>query len=133
MVCVSCVFFFVVITVIQDKVENVTELPDGIKEVDIIIHECMGYFLFYEHMIDTVLYARDKWLRNDGKGVILPDKIQMFVCAIEDEQYRKEKINCKFTSYSFVGMLALANTLSTVNKHTCLRSTILILIARYAA
>ncbi len=72
-----------------------TTLPDGITEVDVIIHECMGYFLFYEHMIDTVLYARDKWLRKDGKGVILPDKIQMFICAIEDEQYRKEKINCK--------------------------------------
>ena len=30
--------------------------------MDIIISEWMGYFLLYESMLDTVLYARDKWL-----------------------------------------------------------------------
>ena len=36
------------------------ELPvDG---VDIIISEWMGYCLFYESMLNTVIYARDKWL-----------------------------------------------------------------------
>ena len=48
-----------VITLIQGKVEEV-ELP--VPEVDIIISEWMGYFLFYESMLDTVIYARDKWL-----------------------------------------------------------------------
>lgn len=28
------------------------------EKVDIIISEWMGYFLFYESMLDTVLYAR---------------------------------------------------------------------------
>ena len=28
--------------------------------MDIIISEWMGYCLFYESMLDTVLYARDK-------------------------------------------------------------------------
>ena len=36
------------------------ELP--VKEVDIIISEWMGYFLLYESMLDTVLFARDKFL-----------------------------------------------------------------------
>lgn len=36
------------------------ELP--VEKVDIIISEWMGYFLFYESMLDTVIYARDKWL-----------------------------------------------------------------------
>ena len=31
-------------------------------QVDIIISEWMGYFLLYESMLDTVLYARDKWM-----------------------------------------------------------------------
>jgi hypothetical protein len=35
---------------------------DGIEKVDIIISEWMGYFLFYESMLDTVLVARDKFL-----------------------------------------------------------------------
>ena len=26
----------------------------------------MGYFLLYESMLDTVIYARDKWLTKDG-------------------------------------------------------------------
>lgn len=50
---------FPVVTIIKGKVEEV-ELPvDG---VDIIISEWMGYCLFYESMLNTVIYARDKWL-----------------------------------------------------------------------
>lgn len=52
-----------VITVIKGKVEEI-DLP--VEKVDIIISEWMGYCLFYESMLDTVLFARDKWLRSDG-------------------------------------------------------------------
>ncbi|KAF8388847.1 hypothetical protein HHK36_025527 [Tetracentron sinense] len=48
-----------VITVLKGKVEEI-ELP--IAQVDIIISEWMGYFLLFENMLNTVLYARDKWL-----------------------------------------------------------------------
>ena len=50
-----------VITLVKGKVEEVT-LPEGIEKVDIIISEWMGYCLFYESMLNTVIYARDKWL-----------------------------------------------------------------------
>ncbi|RYG52097.1 class I SAM-dependent methyltransferase [archaeon] len=50
-----------IVTLVQGKVEEIS-LPDGITHVDIIISEWMGYFLLYESMLDTVLYARDKWL-----------------------------------------------------------------------
>jgi len=36
------------------------ELP--VDKVDIIISEWMGYCLFYESMLNTVIFARDKWL-----------------------------------------------------------------------
>lgn len=49
------------VTLVKGKVEEV-ELPDGIEKVDIIISEWMGYCLFYESMLQTVIYARDKWL-----------------------------------------------------------------------
>lgn len=65
------------------------ELP--VKKVDIIISEWMGYFLLYESMLDTVLWARDKYLAKNGK--MLPDKAQIFVAAIEDEQFRNSKKN----------------------------------------
>ncbi|KAB1223952.1 putative protein arginine N-methyltransferase 1 [Morella rubra] len=49
-----------VITVLKGKVEEI-ELP--IAKVDTITSEWMGYFMLFENMSNTVLYARDKWLR----------------------------------------------------------------------
>jgi len=77
-----------VITLIKGKVEEV-ELP--VPKVDVIISEWMGYCLLYESMLPTVLYARDKWLVPDG--VILPDKASINLCAIEDAEYKEDKIN----------------------------------------
>ncbi|CAI5758737.1 unnamed protein product [Candida verbasci] len=75
------------ITLLQGKIEDI-ELP--VDKVDIIISEWMGYFLLYESMLDTVLYARDKYLVPNG--LIFPDKCQMYIAGIEDGQYKDEKI-----------------------------------------
>ena len=75
------------ITIIKGKVEEV-QLP--VEKVDIIISEWMGYFLLYESMLDTVLYARDKWLQKDG--YILPDHASITLAAIEDTDYKGEKL-----------------------------------------
>jgi len=75
------------ITIIKGKVEEV-ELP--VDKVDIIISEWMGYFCLYESMLDTVLFARDKWLKEDG--VMFPDRAVMWMAAIEDEEYKNDKI-----------------------------------------
>lgn len=88
-----------VITLIKGKVEEI-ELPDGIEKVDIIISEWMGYCLFYESMLDTVLYARDKWLK-EGEGMLFPDRCTLFVTSIEDRQYKDEKINWWDDVYGF--------------------------------
>lgn len=87
-----------VITLVKGKVEEI-ELPDGIQHVDIIISEWMGYCLFYESMLDTVIYARDKWLRPNG--MMFPDRCTLFVSAIEDRQYKDEKINWWDNVYGF--------------------------------
>jgi len=42
----------------RGKMEEI-QLP--VEKVDIIISEWMGYCLFYESMLDTVLYARSVW------------------------------------------------------------------------
>ncbi|EAZ63579.1 hypothetical protein PICST_51802 [Scheffersomyces stipitis CBS 6054] len=75
------------ITLIQGKLEDI-DLP--VDKVDIIVSEWMGYFLLYESMLDTVLYARDKYLVEGG--LILPDKCSMYIAGIEDGQYKAEKI-----------------------------------------
>ena len=64
-------------------------LPEGVDKVDIIISEWMGYCLFYESMLDTVLYARDKWLAPNG--LMFPDRATLYVCGIKDRQYKDDK------------------------------------------
>ena len=50
-------------------------------------------------MLDTVLFARDKWLVPNG--VILPDKAVMYMCAIEDGQYKNQRIDWWNEVYGF--------------------------------
>ncbi|VDP63935.1 unnamed protein product [Schistosoma curassoni] len=122
------------ITLIKGKVEEV-ELPPEYPKVDIVISEWMGYCLFYESMLNTVIYARDKWLLNASRnyvsisaapyclfkcliimladaqnflhftqapgGIIMPDRATLYVCAIEDRQYKDEKINWWDSVYGF--------------------------------
>jgi protein arginine N-methyltransferase 1 len=76
------------ITCIKGKVEEI-ELP--VDKVDIIISEWMGYFLLYESMLDTVLWARDKWLAPNG--IMFPDKARMYIAAVEDAKYKNDKFN----------------------------------------
>ena len=71
----------------KEKVENV-ELP--CEKIDIIISEWIGYFLLNESMFDTVLFARDKWLKNDG--FILPDRAKIYLCDFEDKNYKLKLI-----------------------------------------
>eukprot|EP00743_Colponemidia_sp_Colp-15_P003882 GILK01004189.1.p1 GENE.GILK01004189.1~~GILK01004189.1.p1 ORF type:complete len:578 (-),score=132.58 GILK01004189.1:135-1673(-) len=70
------------ITIIQGKVEEI-QLP--VDKVDVIVSEWMGYCLLFESMLNTVLYARDKWLVTNGS--IFPNITRLFVCAIEDPNY----------------------------------------------
>ena len=44
-------------------------------QVDIIISEWMGYFLLFESMLDSVLFARAKYLKPDGAG-----KVSLTLC-----------------------------------------------------
>lgn len=67
---------FLVITLIKGKIEEI-ELP--VEKVDIIISEWMGYCLLYESMLDTVLFARDKWLVCELKENPPKENFSMFV------------------------------------------------------
>ncbi|KAG8778640.1 hypothetical protein FRC15_010647 [Serendipita sp. 397] len=84
------------ITLVKGKLEDV-ELP--IQQFDVIVSEWMGYFLLYESMLDTVLLARDKYLAPGGK--MFPDKASIYIAAIEDQEYKEEKINFWDNVYGF--------------------------------
>ncbi|CCD22751.1 uncharacterized protein NDAI_0A05960 [Naumovozyma dairenensis CBS 421] len=84
------------ITLLKGKLEDV-ELP--YDKVDIIISEWMGYFLLFESMLDTVLYARDKYLVEGG--LIFPDKCSIHVAGMEDTNYIQEKTRFWKDVYGF--------------------------------
>nr|CCA15884.1 Chloride Channel (ClC) Family putative [Albugo laibachii Nc14] len=78
------------IQILKGRVEDV-KLP--VDHVDIIISEWMGYCLFYESMLDTVLFARDKWLISDKEGQltghVFPDSASLYLQGAQDPKYRK--------------------------------------------
>ena len=84
-------------------------------QVDIIISEWMGYFLMYESMLDTVLFARDKWLKPGG--LLMPDRCTLSVVAIEDAEYR-----CDALSFmNPLGRLTCLDVLPRCLRHARLR------------
>ena len=79
---------------------NQQQNGDELKFVDIIVSEWMGYFLLYESMLDTVIFARDKWLIPEN-GIIFPDKAIMYLCGAEDGQVKRDRINFWENIYGF--------------------------------
>jgi type I protein arginine methyltransferase len=68
-----------VIEVIQGVIESV-EIPE---KVDIIISEWMGYFLLRESMLDSVVVARDRFLKADG--ALYPSHARMFMVPVRTQ------------------------------------------------
>ncbi|CUM68164.1 uncharacterized protein PRCAT00005881001 [Priceomyces carsonii] len=111
------------ITLLEGKLED---LDLGVDKVDIIISEWMGYFLLYESMLDTVIYARDKYLKDDG--LIFPDKCSMYIAGIEDGQYKQEKIHFWEDVYGFdfspfIDVAMVEPLVDTVDNHSLMTTS----------
>ncbi|KAF0524841.1 S-adenosyl-L-methionine-dependent methyltransferase [Gigaspora margarita] len=85
-----------VITLFNGKIEDVV-LP--VQKVDIIISEWMGYFLFFEGMLDSLIIARDRLLAPDG--IIAPSHNRLLFAAIEDEELFNDTLNFWNDVYGF--------------------------------
>ena len=79
-----------VVTIIHARLEDV-DLPEDVTQVDVIISEWMGSCLFHKSMLDTVLYARDKWLAESG--LMFPDLCTLYICGVENIHCKEEKFN----------------------------------------
>lgn len=75
------------ITLIKGRIEEI-DLP--VEKVDIIISEWMGYFLLFESMLDSVLYARDRYLAEDG--LVFPDRCNISLAAVGDTEKHSNRI-----------------------------------------
>ncbi|KAM0944874.1 putative methyltransferase [Dioscorea sansibarensis] len=65
-----------VVQVIEGSMEEVL-LPE---KVDVIISEWMGHFLLRESMFDSIICARDRWLKPNG--VMYPSHARMWIGPI---------------------------------------------------
>lgn len=93
-----------IVTVIQGAVEDI-ELPiekDQLESddpanhpervVDIFISEWMGYFLLRESMLDSLIRARDKFLKP-ATGLMFPSHTTMYIAPVQDEAERRRGCN----------------------------------------
>ncbi|KAJ3218861.1 Protein arginine N-methyltransferase 3 [Dinochytrium kinnereticum] len=85
------------ITFIRGAIEKI-ELP--VDTVDIIISEWMGYYLLFEGMFDSVIHARDKWLKKET-GVMAPSKATIFMAAVEGFDWMNDRVNYWNNVYGF--------------------------------
>lgn len=76
------------IKLVKGRIED-TELP--VEKVDIIVSEWMGYFLLFEGMLDSVIYARNRYL-NEG-GLMLPNRCTISIVGFGDEKRYNDYID----------------------------------------
>ncbi|XP_053681134.1 uncharacterized protein LOC128732001 [Anopheles nili] len=81
---------------VKGRLED-TELP--VEKVDIIVSEWMGYFLLFEGMMDSVIYARKKYLREGG--LILPNRCNISIAGYGDLERHNEFIGFWQDVYGF--------------------------------
>ena len=78
----------------------------NIEKVDIIVCEWMGNFLLSNSFLRSVIYARDKFLVRDG--LIFPDKATLYICGIQDEEFKQSKFKMWDNVYN-VNMSSVKN------------------------
>lgn len=72
-----------VIQVLEERVEEVV-VEGG---VDVIVSEWMGFYLFHESMLSSVLIARDHFLKPDG--IILPSSATLYAAPASLQSIRR--------------------------------------------
>ncbi|XP_065818250.1 protein arginine N-methyltransferase 2 isoform X2 [Labrus bergylta] len=75
-----------VVSVLQARAEEI-ELPE---RVDVLVSEWMGNSLLFEFMVESVLLARDRWLREGG--VMWPSSAALTLVPCQAHSYYDEKM-----------------------------------------
>lgn len=97
---------------LRGKIEEVT-LP--VSQVDIIISEWMGYCLLYEAMLDSVIWARDRYLAPNG--LMIPSHMTLHVAPFADSDFVTDNVTFWQSVYGFNMTSMLANIHDEVYIH----------------
>jgi hypothetical protein len=80
----------------KDRIEEV-ELHYSYPKVDYIFSEFMGYFLLHENMLQSVLIAKDRFLKkkekdNDFEPLVIPNSCTIYLAAYSDLAHTEEML-----------------------------------------
>jgi protein arginine N-methyltransferase 1 len=76
------------IIILKKKIYNCTSKDFNNKKVHVVLSEWMGICLFHKRRLESVIYARDKFLIK--KGLMMPSKAILYVSLIENNEKREE-------------------------------------------
>lgn len=85
------------ITVLKGRMEQI-ELPE---QVDVLLSEWMGYFLLREAMVNSVIDARDKYLKPGG--AMYPSHARLLLSSMEEQGFveaRREDVEESMSGWS---------------------------------
>ena len=105
---------------IRGKIEEVT-LP--VSSVDIIVSEWMGYALLFEQMLDSVLWARDRYLAPNG--LMVPSHAILRLAPFSDANLVASHVSFWHDVYGFQMTSMLKNVYEEVLIHTASEDTLI--------
>ncbi|UJR23307.1 hypothetical protein I4U23_026322 [Adineta vaga] len=82
---------------VHGRIEDVT-LP--VDKVDIIISEWMGYFLLFECMLESIIFARNQYLDKEN-GLVLPDDFSISMAGFHSDSLYHEHVGYWSNVYDF--------------------------------
>ena len=69
------------------------------EKADIVISEWMGYFMLFENMLPSVMFARDRFMKPDG--IMAPSKADLYIDATDSQDIHKEFVSFWDDVYGF--------------------------------
>ncbi|KZC10241.1 Protein arginine N-methyltransferase 3, partial [Dufourea novaeangliae] len=87
------------------------------EKVDAIVSEWMGYFLLFEGMLDSVIYARDHYLAPGG--LLLPNRCTLSIVGSGDTKRYVELIDYWTNVYGFKMSCMKSDVIREPNIHVC--------------
>ncbi|KAL9129321.1 MAG: hypothetical protein Q9217_002192 [Psora testacea] len=78
---------------------NIQEISLPIAKVDVIISEWMGYCLLYEGMLDSILWARDRYLKLGG--LMIPAHATLCIAPMAEDECFYDRVGFWKSVYGF--------------------------------
>ncbi|KNC84112.1 hypothetical protein SARC_03656 [Sphaeroforma arctica JP610] len=91
-----------------NKIELINQMVEEIdlpEKVDVIVSEWMGFFLLHESMLESVLNARDRWLKDDGVMLPTTAKIYSALCDMTPTLTKEYGIYQDCYGFDFTAMV----------------------------